>query len=374
MPARAENKESAAHQRDAPAAARKAMGRPGGDAARAAAVVAVVAAATAAALGAAPAAACPFYTLATGRTNYTNITAGTTAALASGTPLYVCDGAQVFANDTIPHVAATLTLMGAPMPTVAPARLFVDYGVPVPLFALDGTAHMAVAELQFIFNTTLFAVADNAQLALDSVLFWWGDLAVNVITTDGNGAAGLVAAHTSFMQVGIGIRRTTGVATCRWCRFVEARAGAVVMPIDTLVGIDLANSQFINMLTGPAIGLIALNGAVSQIAMSSEYVLDNGLYDTRTFPTSCPVASNATGGGSLGGGKCNCSGSPLTIIVTIAVVLAAVALFIVGGTSAAIKTFMTLPDPHPSAPAPAPATLRPTARRPRARDASGLEE
>jgi hypothetical protein len=194
-----------------------------------------------------------WYMLNPGVYNFSNYTIAYKTTQALSLPLHARDGATIYANDTVPAITTTFTLIGDVNNGIG---AFVTIEIlQSPIFFISGAADVYMRNLQFTFNNTLFNTRDNSLLTLSSVNIWLGAIGIVVQNNAGPGI-GLLADHFQCMNTRICLLYLGGsTATCTDCRFMNARpyTGTVTSAVavsstaqSAINGLTIKNSLWIN--------------------------------------------------------------------------------------------------------------------------------
>jgi len=194
-----------------------------------------------------------WYMLNPGVFNFSNYTIAYKTTQALSLPLHARDGAVIYANDTVPSITTTFTLIGDINNGIG---AFVTIEIlQTPVFFISGSADVYMRNLQFSFNGTLFNTQQNSLLTLSDVNIWMGGIGIIIQTNLGPGI-GFVADHFQCMNVQVCILYLGhSTATCTNCRFMNARqfSNAITSAVSVsstatsaITGLTITNSLWIN--------------------------------------------------------------------------------------------------------------------------------
>lgn len=244
-----------------------------------------------------------WYMLNPGVYNFSNYTIAYQTTQLLGLPLHARDGAIITANDTIPAITGTFTLIGD---TSGNINAFVTIeSAQTPVFTLNAGADVYMRNLQFAFNGTLFNPRQNSFLRLSFVNMWIGTIGVMIQTNSGPGV-GMVADHLQCMNLAVCILYLSGsTANCSDCRFMNPRVSPVSVSStaqSSLLGLSIINSVWIN--TQFFIYAQASPQAVPvQYPLASNWGYLNNNIIARTYAQDCiPPSQSQTPSFKAGGG------------------------------------------------------------------------
>jgi hypothetical protein len=295
-------------------------------------------------------------------TNYTNYTAGATAATLSGLPLRVRTGATIFQNETVASITGALVVIGDTAGMVQ-ATLLVETAQS-PVFVVGAGGRLTFRDTQIWSNGTVFNTQLDGQLVLSRVFLWMGGVGVSVQNTPGSGT-GLVADHLQCANMGSCLLylTTNAVMWCSDCRFVNARTAGVSVTSTTpsaISGLAVVDSVWVNIQFFVSVQPTPLAIPV-QYPLPSNWAHINNNFILNSYDQDCvqPTQSQSPSPIPLGGGgggtcpacpKCfnNTYGPPTIWIYVIGIILliAAIALAAMSMESASSRTIRIIaPSP-----------------------------
>jgi hypothetical protein len=269
--------------------------------------------------------ACPFYTLTTIRTNYTNITSGIQQGIvANKLPLHVCNGAQIGATEVVPVLSVNAAFIGDEVANpggtgFSSAYLIAMTAASAPVFSVNASAYVTMVNIQFVYNSSLMYISGTGTLVEMTYCNFWlgGGIAVTVATQNGVDS-GFAGEFLQFAGVGTALYQISGPLICTSCIFNSPKFAAVSVATNYLpVTLQITYSVWVNIVvyiyTQPnpapfsspppnsaALSLITNWGRFNNNIQVITYTPDCVLPTSSATPSPLPAGGSSGGGGSGG--------------------------------------------------------------------------
>lgn len=236
---------------------------------------------------------CPFFqmipTNVSSTTNYTLLSKAMVAGMSNAMTIIVCDEAIVQANEILPVINSSLSIMGVnPVGTEFAYLTITNLNLDSVFIVNASNSDLVIFEnLNIVYEKTLFSVVGRSQLIVTNLKCWFGETCISVNTgTVGLTHPGVIVDTVGFIANDIGILWYNGYITCLHCTFYDSLVAAVLLrnlyptPTDYITMYD---HHYINVAdpsaqqTGPGQPLMP------PLSVSAAYVDGTDFYNCQTY-------------------------------------------------------------------------------------------